>query len=126
MKTVLITGGSGYIGTNLREYLRSKYSVLAPGHSALDLLNSAAVERYFNTHAIDVVINCAVVGGSRSEEQVMGSVATNLRMFFNIVRCRTYYKKMIHLGSGAEYDKDRPCHKVREEEFGKRVHAAGK
>ena len=121
MKTILITGGSGYIGTNLREYLGKNYTIFAPRHKVLDLLDSGAVERYFKTHRIDVVINCAVVGGSRSEEQVMGSVATNLRMFFNIARCRKYFKKMVHLGSGAEYDKDRPCHKVREEDFGKRV-----
>lgn len=122
-KTILITGGSGYIGANIKEYLNRKYTVLAPGHKALDLLDSAAVERYVRAHRIDVVINCAVVGGSRAEEHVGGSIATNLRMLFNLVRCRRYVGKMIHMGSGAEYDKDRPCHTVREEDFGKRVPA---
>lgn len=122
-KTILITGGSGYIGTNLREYLGCTYAVLTPGHNALDLLDSAAVERYFKTHRIDLVINCAVVGGSRAEEHVGGSIATNLRMFFNLVRCKKYFKKMIHLGSGAEYDKSRSLHKVNEEDFGIRVPA---
>lgn len=122
-KTILITGGSGYIGTNLREHLAVTYAVLTPGHNALDLLDNAAVERYFKTHRIDVVIHCAVVGGSRAEEHVGGSIATNLRMFFNLVRCRKYFKKMIHLGSGAEYDKSRSLHKVNEEDFGIRVPA---
>lgn len=122
-KIVLITGGSGYIGSNLRKYLGRNNTILAPGHKALDLLDSAGVERYFKTHRIDVVINCAVVGGSRAEEQVGGSVATNLRMFFNLVRCRAYFKKMIHLGSGAEYDKLRSLRRIKEEDFGKWVPA---
>lgn len=122
-KTVLITGGSGYIGSNLRKYLGRSYAILAPGHKELDLLDSAAVERYFKTHRIDVVINCAVVGGSREEEQVGGSVATNLRMFFNLVGCRRYFKKMIHMGSGAEYDKSRSLRKVKEEDFGIQIPA---
>ena len=122
-KTILITGGSGYIGTNVREHLNQNYSVFVPGHRELDLVDSTAVERYFKTHRIDVVINCAVVGGSRAEEHVGGSVATNLRMFFNLVRSRKYFKKMIHLGSGAEYDKSRFLRSVSEDDFGKRVPA---
>lgn len=120
-KTVLITGGSGYIGANLKGYLNQRYNVLAPRHKELDLLESRAVEAYFKRSHIDIVINCAVVGGSRAEEQVSGSVATNLRMFFHLVRCKKYFKKMIHMGSGAEYDKSRSLRRIKEEDFDKRV-----
>lgn len=117
-KTILITGGSGYVGKNLQEYLSHRFQVLAPSHTALNLLDTKSVERYVRAHAIDVVIHAALVGGSQKEEEVADSLATNLRMFFNVVRCRNYFHKLIHIGSGAEYDKSRSLRDIKEEDFG--------
>ena len=39
MKNILITGGSGFIGKNLREQLQGKYNIYAPSHSELELLD---------------------------------------------------------------------------------------
>lgn len=122
MKTILVTGGFGYIGEHLQEHFSSLgYTVLAPTHASLDLLETNSVASYFASHAVDVVVHCAVVGGSRKEEKVEDSLSKNLRMFFNIVRCHKYFKKMIHIGSGAEYDKRRALKKVREHDFDKYV-----
>lgn len=120
---ILITGSSGYIGRNLTERLGQKYILFTPGHKDLDLLNAQAVESYLKNHKIDVVINAAVVGGSRKEEHENKMFYESLRIFFNIVRNKKYFKKMIHLGSGAEYDKRFPIKKVKEEDFDKRVPA---
>jgi len=120
---VLITGSSGYIGRNLTEQLSSKYNLYTPSHKELDLLNETLVLEYFKNHKIDIVINTAVVGGSREEEYMNKMFYDNLRMFFNLVRNKKYFKKMIHLGSGAEYDKRFPIKKVKEEDFDKRVPA---
>lgn len=117
-KTILITGSTGCVGMNLIEQLdRRKYNLLAPTHKELDLLDCSAVSKYFKTHKIDVLVNCALVGGSRNEEYANNMVSTNLKMFFNIVRNKKYFGKMIHIGSGAEYDKSRPLIKIKEEEF---------
>jgi GDP-L-fucose synthase len=43
-------------------------------------------------------------------------VHTNLRMFFNIAKQSTKVKKIIHLGSGAEYGKHKPMVDVLEED----------
>ena len=118
---IFLTGASGYIGRNIVEKLGKKYNLFTPSHPELDLLDDSAVQRYFRTHKIDIVINAAVVGGSRKEEYAENSLEQNLRMFFNIVRNKKYFKKMIHLGSGAEYDKIQPLIKVKEEDFDKRV-----
>src|SRR3990167_1945206 len=117
IKKIFITGGSGFIGKNLVEKLSSNNKVLAPNHKELDLLNSRKVEDYFRKNKIDVVIHTSVVGGSRKEEQVNDSFQKNMRMFINIARNKKHFKKLINLGSGAEYDKSRPLKNIKEQEF---------
>lgn len=120
-KTIFITGAGGFIGKNLTEQLNEKYSLLTPGHKELNLLDEKAVDRFFKKNKIDVVINCAVIGGSRKEEYVNSSLSDNLRIFFNLLKNKDKYKKMIHLGSGAEYDKSKPIVKVKESDFGRSI-----
>lgn len=121
MKTILITGGSGFIGKNLIENFEGKYNVLSPSHKELDLLDTVAVDGFFSKNKIDVVIHGALVGGSRKEEQEENSLSKNLKMFFNIVKNKDKFGKMINLGSGAEYDKSKPIVNVKEEDFGKTI-----
>lgn len=118
---VLITGSSGYIGKNLIEQLSNKYKLYTPSHKELDLLDEFAVDKYFKKNRIDVVVYCAVIGGSRKSEQVEDAFYKNTRMFFNIVKNKKYFKKMINLGSGAEYDSSRPLVKVKEIDFDQKV-----
>ena len=120
-KTIFITGAGGFIGRNLTEWLNKKYKLLTPSHKELDLLDEKAVDDFFQKNKIDVVINCAVVGGSRKEEHVDSSLSDNLRIFFNLLKNKDKYKKMIHLGSGAEYNKSKPIVKVKETDLGKMI-----
>jgi len=120
-KTILILGSSGFIGRNLVEQLGRKYKLLTPRHSELDLTLESEVSSYFKSSKIDVVINAVVVGGSRKEEHEENALRNNLLMFFNILKNKKHFKKLIHLGSGAEYDKSRPIIKVKESDFGKRI-----
>lgn len=120
-KNLFITGAGGFIGKNLVEKFEGKYNLLTPGHKELDLLDEKAVDDFFNKNKIDLVINCAVIGGSRKEEHVDSSLSDNLRIFFNLLKNKDKYKKMIHLGSGAEYDKSKPIVKVKETDLGKTI-----
>lgn len=120
-KTIFITGAGGFIGRNLTEQFSKKYKLLTPGHKELDLLDEKAVDNFFKKNKIDVVINCAVIGGSRKEEHVKSALLGNLRIFFNLLKNKDKYKKMIHLGSGAEYDKSKPIMNVRETDWGKTI-----
>lgn len=121
---VLITGASGFIGRNLSEYLRAsgKYIVFAPPHAELDLLDAGAVEDYVKANKIDAIFHGANIGGARksSPESVLEK---NLRMFFNIERCKGLVKRIIVCGSGAEYDKRVPLVQVKEKSSRLRIPA---
>lgn len=118
---VLITGASGFIGRNLVEELQKKYFLLTPAHKELNLLNQKDVSNYFKKNSIDCIIHCAVYGGSRISEQVDNSLYKNLRIFFNIIHNKNKFKKIIFIGSGAEYDKSKPIIKVKEEDYDKSI-----
>lgn len=117
---VLVTGGSGFVGRNLVEYLNPRYNVFAPSHTVLELLDSDAVNTYVVENDIDVIVHCANVGGSRKNNYDEGRVDVtlkNLQMFFNLSRCLTDDMRMLHMGSGAEYSRPHWRHKMGEDYF---------
>ncbi|MFY9845213.1 MAG: NAD-dependent epimerase/dehydratase family protein [Terriglobales bacterium] len=122
---ILITGGSGFIGRNLAEQLASTYEVLAPSTGELDLLNELAVREYLDAHRFDVIVHAATTRSNRRLAAPPDMLDRNCRMFFNLVR-NLYRKhersgKMIHFGSGAEYDRTQLPARVREDYFDTRV-----
>lgn len=106
---VLITGASGFLGRNLAEQLQ-EYDLLTPTHKELDLTDNNAVSLYFNKHKVDYIINCASTG-DRTEE-----IESDLKMYLNLIDQSV---PMIHMGSGAEYGKQRNIINVKEGDFGK-------
>lgn len=122
MKRILITGAGGFVGRNLGEYLKDKeqYEVFAVKRTDLDLLDECAVKQYIHEHQITLIIHCANIGGSRKTNYDMSAtdvVEKNLRMFFNLQRCLTPAMRMIHFGSGAEYDRRNYKPKMAEDDF---------
>lgn len=107
---IFITGAHGFVGRNLTEYLSrtAKYTLFTPKSSELDLLNENAVDAYVTDNHIDIIIHGANRGGGRDTAKMNDVVHTNLRMFFNITKQASKVKKIIHLGSGAEYGKHKP------------------
>lgn len=117
---VLITGAGGFVGRNLKEYLLPRHSVYALRHQDLDLLDANSVACFMKAHPIDLIFHCANEGGSRTTGYDQGKnnvVDHNLRMFFNLVRCLTPQMRMIHFGSGAEYDRKHYHPKMKESYF---------
>jgi len=118
VKKLLITGGTGFIGRNLKEQLVDKYLIESPTHTQLDLLNEEEVSHYLRKHYFDVIIHTATWNATTTSTKDLSKVLNNnLRMFFNLARCSNEYGKMIYYGSGAEYDKRYCQSKVSEDYF---------
>lgn len=99
---VLITGASGYIGKSLIEGLSQYHDVTAVTRKDFDLLDQTSVNFHFSHNLYDVVLHCAVKGGSRLKQDDWQILDDNLRMYYNLFNNRSSYKKLIHFGSGAE------------------------
>ena len=121
MKTVLITGSGGFIGSNLKEALFGKYNLLFPRSFELDLCDKEEVRKYFKNKDIDFIIHCASTGGVRGVEDSSDVIEKNLLMADNLLENKKAETKTVLFGSGAMYDRFRELHKVREEEIGKNI-----
>lgn len=117
-KQILLTGSSGFIGRNLREYLEHDYTLYAPTHNELDLLDKNSVEKFFEKNRIDIVIHTANCNNTKRSVSEYEVIRSNLCMFYNLASCQADYEKMIYFGSGAEYGKNRDLKDICEEDFG--------
>lgn len=118
---IFLTGGAGFIGRNIIEQLGKMHEIIAPTRDELDLTNSEAVYSFLKKHPVDVVIHAANIGGTRKQQHVFGISHTNLKMFFNIIRAKRFWKRMITLGSAAEYGKQFPIMDASEDDFEKHM-----
>ena len=118
---ILITGGSGFIGRNLVEKLARTYEVSAPSSAELDLLNEQEVREYLDARRFDVIVHSATTRSNRRLAAPPDLLDRNCRMFFNLLRNQGRFGKMIHFGSGAEYDKTGLPARVKEDYFDTRV-----
>ena len=100
---ILITGGNGYIAKSITNRLWEKYHILSPGREELDLLDSKSVDEFFEGKYFDVVIHTATLGGSRLKEEDETVSFYNLIMFYNLIRKKEQFNKLISFGSGAEF-----------------------
>jgi len=115
---VLLTGGSGFIGRNILESsLAEKYSILAPPHRELELLDENAVRDYLKKHSINIVLHSAIKPGHRNAKDPSNLIYNNTRMFFNLARNENLFDKFIFLGSGSVYDMRHYAPKMREDYF---------
>jgi GDP-L-fucose synthase len=120
---IFLTGGSGFIGKNIIEALGPKYSIIAPSSKELNLVDEQAVQDFFSTNNIDIVIHSAVKPGHRNAKDPSNQLYANTRMYFNIIRNADKFQRLVFLGSGAVYDVRKPMVKVDENDFN--IHVPG-
>jgi UDP-glucose 4-epimerase len=116
---ILVTGGSGFIGRNLVEYLRGSHDVLAPTRTELDVSDPEALDRWFSENSVEAVVHGALRPGHRNRPDTSNQLRTNLRMSFGIMRNSHRFGRLIFLSSGAVYDIARPQARVTEHALGR-------
>jgi nucleoside-diphosphate-sugar epimerase len=100
---ILITGGNGYIAKSIYNNLKSIYDITLITRKECELTNFLSVNSFFQDKYFDVIIHCAVDGGSRLKEDNINVLDNNLKMYYNLLEQRTHYGKFIHFGSGAQF-----------------------
>lgn len=119
MKNILLTGSGGFIGIHVKNFLSEKFNLFTPRSFQLNLLDKNAVTEYVKENQIDFIIHSASCGVRISPDATIEEVAKpNIEMFKNLADLNL---PMITFGSGAEYDKSRPLHKIKEENFGENI-----
>ena len=98
---ILITGGKGYIAKSLYNNLKDKYEITTISRDDFDLTDMLATNQFFKNKYFDVVIHCAVIGGSRLKKDGWDVLDKNLIMYYNLLQFRRHYTRLIHFGSGA-------------------------
>jgi GDP-L-fucose synthase len=102
VKKVLLTGAGGFFGSHIADALaRAAVTTLAPRRAELDLLDAAAVERWFDAKQPTHVIHAAgFVGGIGLNKAHPGRMALeNLRMGVNVLAAASARKAHVSIVS---------------------------
>ena len=116
----MVTGGTGFVGSNALSLLRERFEVLAPRRSELDITSAQAVERYVREQRPDVIVHLANPNPAKNAlDDGVNMFEGSLNSFMACYRMRNEVERVVYLGSGAEYDKRFDIRSISEEEFGR-------
>lgn len=98
---VLVTGAQGFLGRNIVEALQ-EFRVFAPPRSELDCRDFGELSDYVARNAIKFVVHCAGPG-TQPKRDAPDCFDNIVGMFFNLVRLRERFEKVICVGTGHEF-----------------------
>lgn len=111
---IAVLGARGTVGGFLYNNLKDRYTVTGVTRDDVDLSNAHAVKEYFSKNAFDIVFNAAINPDSRVTADIKVG-QDNFTTFTNLYAVRNMFGRMIHFGSGAEFDQTMPINDVLEE-----------
>lgn len=99
---ILITGGNGFIAKEIHKYLKNEYEIHCLSREQLNLLDKESIYRRA-IEFYDVVINAAVVGGYKEDEDNENVFYDNMLMMENLLSSLNDNQILINFSSGAEF-----------------------
>jgi len=108
--TIMITGSTGMVGSNLSRILSASYELFCPSRQQLDLQNGQLVQEYLKSHRPDVIVHCAGrVGGIQANMADPASfLVENVSMGLNLLMAGHEHgiQRILNLGSSCMYPRD--------------------
>ncbi|KKM00810.1 hypothetical protein LCGC14_1800730 [marine sediment metagenome] len=120
---ICVTGGAGFLAKSLSERLPANYTLDVCSRTRLDLNDVIQLEVYLKKHKFDIVIHTATYDAAPrdTKNDPKKVLESNLRMFFNLARCRDSFGKMLYFGTGAEFGRDSWTENMDESFFDRQV-----
>ncbi len=108
---ILVTGGNGMVGKNILEHQKaSKYEILAPSSSELNLRDFDSVDKYIKQNQPDIIIHAAgLVGGIQANmARPVDFLVYNLDMGRNIIMAakENNVKYFLNMASSCMYPRE--------------------
>lgn len=121
-KSILLTGGTGFIGKNILRLLSDKYEIYAPKRTELNVVEQSSVDKYLENKHYDIVIHCAILTpGRNSNDKEKDILDYTMRGLLNIKRHENEFEKIIYIGSGAEFNKAQDIINANENSLGESI-----
>lgn len=121
MKSILLTGATGFIGRNLYPPLCEKYTLCAPTRSELNLQDFDTVHTFLEQNTFDIIIHAANPTGENPIDKKEALFEDSMRVFYALAHNADTYGHLFYFGSGAEYGKHRAISMAQEEQIGEVV-----
>lgn len=123
MKRILLTGGSGFVGSNILRAIKDMYDIDAPTRSELDIRDENKLKEFVLKGKYDIIIHTASPSPVRSadKDSYENLMHDMLQIYMNIYKIQHLCEKIIYCGSGAEYNKDYDICNISEEAIGKNI-----
>jgi GDP-L-fucose synthase len=105
---IFILGSNGFLGKTLIDMFKeSSYNVFPLDRQDLNLLNKSDVKIFFEKFENNIIINCAVKNGWRTQSPTSLDLYENILMHENLTNYAKF-DKMICFSSGADSDRNLP------------------
>lgn len=117
MKRVLLTGGTGFIGRNIKLILEKHFELFSPNRNELNLKSEKEVRSYIESNKIEIVIHSANPNPVKNSlDEIQSFFEDSMRCFMNLYAARDLYEKIFYLGSGAEFNKKQDIVSISEDD----------
>lgn len=97
MNKLIILGSNGHIGRIITKSLASKYDILAPTSSEVDILNKKELINFVRKHKDSIYLNLAY--RHHKEDTPYQIYDYNIKMIDNIRDASRYFNRLIQFGS---------------------------